>query len=525
MTPTATGLPLPDVSLSPSATTPRLRHPRATLLAALGLGVCAEVFFDGPALGVSVPLFSGLLVGVLLVLGGREGWQRARPNAWMLGPLLFFSGMVFVRASPLLTALNVLATLFLGLLLTHFWAAGRVERLGLLGYPFAAMESLGHAVTQSVGVVHSEVGRWPVRGQLSRWLPVARGALLALPVLVVFTELLVSADAVFEAMVMGSLSWLVQLFSLGTVWRGLFVGASALGVLGLLAQALRRRRARELGEVEVAPVAARLGFTECITLLGLVDVLFLVFTFIQCAFLWGVARLPEGVTYAGYARRGFFELLAVSVLTLGLGMALTRWTRLTTGGQVKAFRVACSVMVGLVLVLLVSAMKRMALYEAAYGYTHLRVYTQVFMVALAGVLVWRAVTLWWRPERFAIGAFVGALACIAALDLLNPDAFIARGNLERFTQGLSWDDAYVLALSEDAAPVLAAHLAKASEDGLAPSLHEAFCRYPEPMQGGWPAFHLARHRAATLTSGRMCPVPENKVVAMDSVLGARETWE
>ena len=525
MTPTATGLPLPAVSLPSSATSSRLSHPRAALLAALGLGICAEVFFDGPSLGVSAPVFSGLFVVALFALGGREGWQRARPNAWLLGPLLFFSGMVFVRASPVLTALNVLATLFLGLLLTHFWAAGRVERLGLVDYPFAAMTSLGHALLLPVGVVHSEVGRWPVRGQLSRVLPVARGILLALPVLVVFTGLLMSADAVFEATVTGGLSWLGDLFSLGTVWRGLFVGASALGVLGLFAQALRRRRAWEMGEGEVAPVAARLGFAECITLLGLVDVLFLVFTFIQCAFLLGVARLPEGITYAGYARRGFFELLAVSVLTLGLSMALTRWTRLTEGGQVKAFRVACAVMVGLVLVLLVSAMKRMALYEAAYGYTRLRVYTQVFMVALAGVLVWRVVTLWWRPERFAIGAFVGALACLGALDLLNPDAFIARGNLERFTQGLSWDDAYVLALSEDAAPVFAAHLAEAPEDPLAPSLHEAFCRYSEPMPGGWPAFHLARHRAAALTPSRPCPVPGREAVVADSVLGSRESWE
>src|SRR6218665_172599 len=336
MTPTATGLPLPAVSLPSSATSPRLSHPRAALLAALGLGICAEVFFDGPALGVSAPVFSGLFVVALFALGGREGWQRARPNAWLLGPLLFFSGVVFVRASPVLTALNVLATLFLGLLLTHFWAAGRVERLGLVDYPFAAMTSLGHALLLPVGVVHSEVGRWPVRGQLSRVLPVARGILLALPVLVVFTGLLMSADAVFEATVTGGLSWLGDLFSLGAVGGGVVAG---------LGGGVGRRRGGEMGEGEVAPVAARLGFAECITLLGLVDVLFLVFTFIQCAFLLGVARLPEGITYAGYARRGFFELLAVSVLTLGLSMALTRWTRLTEGGQVKAFRVACAVMV------------------------------------------------------------------------------------------------------------------------------------------------------------------------------------
>jgi len=97
----------------------------------------------------------------------------------------------------------------------------------------------------------------------------------------------------------------------------------------------------------VAPAEARLGFTECLTLVGLVDLLFLGFAAIQLAFLFGEARLPAGfITYSEYARRGFFQLLAVSVMTLGLSLALARWTRLQGEGQGTAFRVACSAMVG-----------------------------------------------------------------------------------------------------------------------------------------------------------------------------------
>ncbi|WP_434382726.1 DUF4153 domain-containing protein [Melittangium boletus] len=485
---------------SPAVPSPfRPNHPRATLGAALALGLCAEVLFDGPDLGISVPLFCVLFVGALLALGGREGWQRARPNAWLLGPLLFFSGMVFVRASPLLTLLNLACALGCGLLLTHFWAAGRVERLGLWGYASTALGSLWLALSTPGGVVRAEAARWPVREQVSRGVPVLRGVLLALPILLVFTALLVSADAVFASVVDGVWFGLGEVLSPGTLWGAVFTGVSALGLLGLLVSALRRRRAEEAGEAEVVPVPPRLGFAESLTVVGLVDVLFLGFASIQFAVLSGAARLPAEFTYSAYARRGFFELLEVSVLTLGLSLALTRWTRPREGAQLRAFRVACSVMVGLVLVLLASAMKRMALYEAAYGYTHLRVYTQVFMGALAGVLVWRGVTLWWRPERFALGAFVGGLAFVAALDVLNPDAFIARGNLERAEAGLPWDAAYFQELSEDAAPVLAARLGPGDADrtDLTP-LDRVLCARGEPMRGGWPAFHLARHRAAAL---------------------------
>ncbi|WNG29661.1 DUF4173 domain-containing protein [Cystobacter fuscus] len=508
MTIPATGLSLPVVSPPSPRAVPRLRRPRATLLAALGLGVCAEVLFDGPALGLSFPLFALLLLGALLALGGREGWQRARPNAWLLVPWLFFSGMVFVRASPLLTALNVLASGLLLLLLVHFWAAGRVERLGLGDYVSTVLGGAWQAMFLPPAVVRSEVERIPLRGQLPKLLPVARGALLALPVLLLFTALLSSADEVFSVAVERGFSFVWNVFSVDTLARGVFAAGSAFGVLGLLAHALRRRREREAGVLEAAPAVGRLGFVESLTLLGAVDVLFLAFVSLQLAFMWGGARLPLGLTYSEYARRGFFELLVVSVLTLGLSLALERWTRLNGAGQVTTFRAACSAMVGLVLVLLASAVNRMALYEAAYGYTHLRVYTHVFMLALAGVLVWRVVTLWWRPERFAMGAFVGALLGLVALNVLNPDAFIARDTLTRSFEGESWDASYLVrSLSADAAPELAAYVDAAPQGAFSSEIRGVFCRYSAESRGGWAALHLARLHASLLTPPGACPEP------------------
>lgn len=536
MTTAATGFSPPTVDAPSAPTVPRLRRPRATLLAALGLGVCAEVLLDGSALGLSFPLFVGLFLAALLGLGGREGWQRARPNAWLLVPLLFLSGMVFVRASPFLTTLNVLGSGFLLLLVTHFWAAGRVERLGLWSYPFTALGTVFRAVVLPPGVVRSEVDLSTAREHAPKLVPVLRGMLLAVPVLFIFTGLLVSADAVFAKLVERVLSFNLGFSFVDAVWRGVFIAGSAFGALGLLAHAQRRRRhGNEAGEAEVVPVPARLGFTESLTLVSLVDLLFLGFAAIQLAFLFGEARLPAGfMTYSAYARRGFFELLAVSVMTLGLSLALARWTRLKGQGQVTAFRVACTAMVGLVLVILASAVKRMALYESAYGYTELRVYTHVFMGALAGVLGWRAVTLWWRPERFAIGAFVGALGFLAALNVLNPDAFIARGNLARSSEGVVLDMEYMARnLSADAAPELAAYLAwqpqgAGSETPFAMRTREMLCAYSrEPMPGGWPAFHLARHRAAKLGQPLACPAPSQAPVAeeLSRVEQPEDSWD
>jgi hypothetical protein len=93
--------------------------------AALGLGILTELLLDAEHWGVSFPLVAVALLGTLMWLGGREGWQRARPNAWLAAPLLVFAGFVAVRASPWLTIINVLTSGFLLMLLTHFWAAAR----------------------------------------------------------------------------------------------------------------------------------------------------------------------------------------------------------------------------------------------------------------------------------------------------------------------------------------------------------------------------------------------------------------
>jgi hypothetical protein len=462
-----------------------------------------------PAWGISFPLFVLLLLGALLALGGREGWQRARPNAWLMLPCVFFSGMVFVRASPLLTALNVGATGMLLLLLAHFWAAGRVERLGLGGYPSTVLDSAWSAARVAPAVVCSEVGRFPVRGVLVRLLPVVRGAVLALPVLSLFTVLLVSADGVFEEALTRGLMFATSLFSWASVERSVFTGVSAFGVLGGLAHALRRRREFEEGEREASAGVGRLEFVESLTLVGLVDMLFLGFVSLQLVFMWGGARLPSGLTYSEYARRGFFQLLAVSAMTLGLSLVLERWTRVGGKAQSTAFRAACTAMVGLALVVLASAVHRMMLYESVYGYTELRVYTHVFMGALAAVLLWRVVTLWWRPERFAVGAFVGGLGFLVALDLLNPDAFIARRNLARsLEEGGDGNVSYLArSLSEDATPELTAHLARHPTGVSSMELSGALCPSPSLARGGWQSFHLARHRAAALVSPGNCPEP------------------
>jgi hypothetical protein len=370
--------------------------------------------------------------------------------------------------------------------------------------------------------------------QTRRLLPVGRGLLLAAPVLLVFTGLLMAADSVFA-------SYVVQLFSLElpfdpstllahTMITGIVAWLYAGGALTALSRGgshsgfdtattqLNRmldalfgapQPAAVLpseGDTQPLPTIRRpllgIGCVEALTVLLAVDLLFGGFIVVQAAYFFGgldtLAR--SGMTYAEYARRGFFELVAVACLALGLLWLLALLARRDWRWQRRAFNAASALLILLVLGLLASAFQRMSLYEQAYGYTRLRLYTHSFMVWLAVVLgLFLLALLRDRPRIFSFGSFVAALLYLAALNLANPDALIVRENVARYQTSGKLDLSYLTGLSADAMPALAQALPQLSEPERSEAAstlmaqREALAAALEAQ--GWPAWSLARARA------------------------------
>jgi cbb3-type cytochrome oxidase subunit 3 len=462
-----------------------LRAPVRLVQTAVTLSILADwLFYDKP-LGVSLLLFVALVVGGLWWNGRHEAIPPAKHNLWLLLPLGFFASMAMLRTNSTLTTLNVLAVLCLLAYVAFFYAAGRVENLNLLGYALLPLRVFGHSLALSAPVIGPTVQEMRQSGNARRrLLPLLRGLALALPVLLVFTFLLSSADLIFA-------DYVEELFSLDIfdhvaewVWRGMIIVLLSVLLAGGLALALTRRAEdEEQSELERGlaklPGYFSIGFIETTTVLILVNMLFAAFVGIQFTYLFGgAANVTEaGYTFADYARRGFFELLTVAILTMLLILGLNWLSRRENKGQIRLFNGLGSVLVSLVLVMLVSAWRRMALYEAAFGYTELRLIVYVCMAWLALTLVWFLLTLWVRPDRFAIGALLAVMGFVATLNLINPDAFIARQNLDRYARTGDLDVAYLTSLSDDAVLQLVRGLNLAvgdAEEQLTPACADAW---------------------------------------------------
>jgi hypothetical protein len=255
---------------------------------------------------------------------------------------------------------------------------------------------------------------------------------------------------------------------------------------------------------------------EVTVALWVLNLLFLGFMAVQLRYLFGGADLIEvtaGLTYAEYARRGFFELVATTALVVPI-LLLADWAAAPgTPRSGAALRATTLVLVVLLLGVIASAAYRMRLYQEAYGLTELRLYVSMVIVWLVAVLGWLVLTvLRGRRERFASGAIIAGLACIAALHLLNPDALIVRVNIGRAAAGAEYDGTYLQTLSADAVPAILGRLDELPEGERCSVVRMLEERWSGERPGGWRTWNLsdwrARRLVAPLATARVCPVGE-----------------
>ena len=163
--------------------------------------------------------------------------------------------------------------------------------------------------------------------------------------------------------------------------------------------------------------------------------------------------LPQGLSYAEYAREGFFQLCAVAGMNFVIMLCMMRYVNRKNPALLRTL---CIVLALFTLILLGTAASKLWLYIARYGLTQDRVYAAWFMGLLAVLFV-----------MMIIGQFVPAfktlpisLAVTVALYLLfalsGPNRWIAEYDVARYLGGTAEeiDIDMLCGLGDDAIPSL-----------------------------------------------------------------------
>jgi hypothetical protein len=475
--------------------------PRALPIAsaALAFGILAQLLFFGVGIGINVPIAVVALLTAAWLAGGPRVRRLRLAESWLPLAAITLAVPVALRGDRTLVALDVLGSLLLTAASVAAMGGFRVFARPLGGVLAMAVSGagsvLGGGAAHVLGTASRELPSAPLRRGLGSWAPVARGILIAVPLVLLFMVLFSAADAVFAEWTQRLFRWNLDLGD--AVWRIILAAVVAWFAAGLLAFPFRSDDER--GEEELASAWSRrprIGIIEMLVVLSALDLVFALFVVLQATYLFGGqdTLADTGLTYAEYARRGFFELLAVAFLVGGLVLVAEWFVRERT----RPYRAGLIGLVVLTLVVLASAFLRLRLYQDAYGWTELRFYVLAAIFWLAIGTIVAIATIIVNRSGWLLHVMLGLSVVFGlAFNVIGPVQFVAQRNVDRLQSGERGDLDYVVTLGADAVPAFVQAVSGGSRP-VPPQLLDEMAwasGLDNPGNEAWQAWNLSRENA------------------------------
>ena len=285
------------------------------------------------------------------------------------------------------------------------------------------------------------------------------GILAALPMLIVIVLLLGSADAVFFNLLKKVFSFDNFFHIFENVWGILFLFTFAFFASYCLMYRLKDKNIKEeiIDRRRLEPIMG-------ITVTSMFSVVYLVFCFIQIVYLFGgFGSLPEGYTYASYAREGFFQLVFVCLINLVLVLICMKYFR-----EHIILKLLLTFICLCTFIMIASSAYRMILYITVYHLTFLRLFVLWALIVIS-FLICGAIALIFNQNFPLLKYFVIVISSLYIIfSYSHPDYLIARYNLDKiyiecrdeqngnifYTLSENRDFYYLKRLSADAAPAI-----------------------------------------------------------------------
>lgn len=423
---------------------------------AIAMLVCGFLYWNLiniVSLGAGISIFTGLLCTAIFCYLKINGVKATKESMVCLGIIAFSAANFSLFDGITIKALNFI---FLSISVVYWICLSTNRRLDqklsiymigdminqLLIIPFSNFSCCFEGIRREIA--KNKKGKGLLSGLI--------GLIIFLPVLVLVINLLVEADAAFESLVNGirfsisskTLEYILQ------IALGIPVACYLFGLV------YGNRTKRHTGHISVESIekyAAIFRFAPRITVnsaLTALNAIYVVFFLSQASYLFSAFGniIPEAMTYAEYARRGFFELCSVAGINLAVLAIAHLITHRNSNNQVapKMLRIETVVLCLFTIILITTAISKMAMYINYYGLTQLRVYTTWFMVFLFIIFIIVAIRQFknFNGSKIVIVCFI---VFFMTLCYGNVDGMIAKYNIDRYMNG-TLETVDVIALSE-----------------------------------------------------------------------------
>jgi hypothetical protein len=449
------------------------------LLSATACVALADWLFYGWQIGISLPLFFGVL-GVVAIAGNRACAPR---HIQIVMTTVLAAGLLALveEVNELSVTVGALATALFVIVITARQASSwQVELFEAMTIPFRGPFQLVADLFNAVQSIKGRVPDWLSVGSLVAWI-------VPLIACAVFLGLFASANPLIEYRL--TQIDLNALLSLLDPRRMVFWIAIVCAIWPLIV-----RRFQWSGwELEPAAVVASepsdldhlFGARAMTRSLILFNLLFALQTALDLTYLWGGANLPDGMSHAEYAHRGAYPLIATALLAAGFVLIAMR-----PGGPAERsqwIRPLVLTWIGQNVLLVISSIFRLDLYVAAYSLTYLRLAAFIWMILVAAGLLLIVIQIKLKkPNSWLLSANAVSLALVLyGCCFINAPRLVASYNIEHSREaggtGPNLDLRYLASLGPQALPAVAA-LRKAAPAVLV-DMQVRFPRFLDSFQG------------------------------------------
>lgn len=475
------------------------------LLGSLALGLLFNFFFFEKPLGLSYPLFMTALYSFLFWNINKKPKLKLDITLLLGISITALSLTYFFFSNPIFAVLNffMIPILFVAhsLLLTsnnrHKWfeTIFLVDLLhGTFSRPLRNCLKPFSMITKKAKS-SANLSKYSVVGKI------LVGLIVTIPLMIVIVHLLASADDIFRYYIeqipnlfrdIRTDRFIAQLLIILVITCLLFSYVSSLFTP-------KSESNDKMFDLKTLSPGTFLDPITVTTLLILIDALYVVFIAIQFSYLFGSLSggLPDNFTYAQYARKGFFELVAVTIINLVILLGNLNFVKASGIRIDKVVKVLNTTLVVSTLIMLLSAHLRMSLYEEAYGFTYLRILTHAFMGYLFVLFSLSLAKVWRQSVPLLKSFLILSIVAYTLLNYINIDKIIVKNNIERFNQGAPIDISYLTTLSYDAVPQLVDFMNSTTDSTLESNLENGLKSKKEFLVNvrPWQSFNISKYYA------------------------------
>lgn len=416
---------------------------KIAVIGSLLIAILHSILFYGERFGISIFLFC-LALGFLIIYIMQKNDKIKNKKALILTiPILLISATYFIFNNSFFYVANMVVLIILFTVMIVLMAFEKTSiRQTIWKFLFLILgpvEFLEEAIS-SIGETISELfGKHEISKEKSeRNKKIIIGILIAIPILAVVLGLLISADSIFGEQVTNAIGTIFNsdIFNSETYinffFRLIIIVILAIYLIAIFYNILHGDFCLD---DEVKKSRKTIDRTIGNTILTILNIVYLIFCYIQISVLFMKMGDMANFDYASYARQGFFQLMFVSLINLVIILITSK--RGEESKKINYTKIMNLFLALFTMIILFSSFYRMYLYEQEYGYTFLRLMVYFVLATEAILIVPTVMYILDMKINLPKTYFIIIIIMYIVVNYINIDYLIAKKNIDRYFEDTS----------------------------------------------------------------------------------------